>query len=182
MTVTVEAPLHLERILLPHERHSIHSPMTALATDSLIDVNAVIEIHEIRKVVDPRPADRFSRAVARAHRLERGARAPDLRMAIHAGLGGRDVGETRSLYRGMAVAAIETESTDMVRMAERHRLFAHLRRPRLVARAVQLRKGPRQKSQNENCAENRDSRKRVRAVMKDLGHSSTYVPAVSKLF
>src|SRR5207248_10255400 len=42
MAVAVQAPFHLQRVLLPRERHSVHAAVAALATHSLIDVNAVI--------------------------------------------------------------------------------------------------------------------------------------------
>ncbi len=48
VTVAVEAPIHLQRVFLPCERHPIHPAMATLAADTLIDVNAVIEIDEIR--------------------------------------------------------------------------------------------------------------------------------------
>src|SRR5207248_7117523 len=117
--------------------------MAALTTDSLVDVNTVIEIHEIRQVVNPRPTDRLSAAKTGPHRLQCRARAPDLRMAIHAGLGRRHVGETRRLDAGVAVPAIHAQPAYMVRVAERDRLFPNLRRPCLVAGTIQFRKDPR---------------------------------------
>ena len=55
MAVAVETPLHLQRVLLPGERHPVHPPVAALTTDSLIDVNAVIEIDKVGQIVHPRP-------------------------------------------------------------------------------------------------------------------------------
>src|SRR4051794_31614539 len=101
-------------------------------------------------------------------------------MAVHAGLGRRHVRETRGLDAGMATAAVHPKPAHMVRVAERHWLFAHLRSPRFIAGTVQLRKDPRQKAQNKNCAKNRDSRERVSAVTKYLGHTLTSVPTMSK--
>src|SRR4051794_19698932 len=109
--------------------------MAAFTTDALGDVNAVIEINEIRKIVDSRPTDRFVFAETRAHRLQRRAGAPDLRMAVHAGLGGRNIREARILYRGMAVAAIEPEPADVMRVAKRNRLLTSLIGARRIVRA-----------------------------------------------
>ena len=53
-------------------------------------------------------------------------------MAVHAGLGGRYDGEIRVLDRRVAIAAIDTHGTHMVRMAERDRLFARIPLPRGV--------------------------------------------------
>src|SRR5437762_5014918 len=100
-------------------------------------------------------------------------------MAVHAGLRRRHVRETRRLDGRVAIQAIHAQPPDMVSVTERDWLFAHLCRPSLVAGTIQLRKGPRQKTQNKNCAKNRDSRECIGAVMKDLGHSLTFVPTVS---
>ena len=127
VAVTVEAPLHLQRVLLPGERHLVHSAMATLAADALVDVNAVIEIDEIRQIVDARPPDRFAGAETGAHRFQRRAGDPDLRVAVHAGLGGRNVGEAGSLHRGVAIAAIDPDRAHVVRMAERNGLFPRLR-------------------------------------------------------
>ena len=91
-------------------------------------------------------------------------------MAVHARLGWRNISETRRLDRGMAIAAVQAETADVVGMAERDRLLAHHGGAGRIRGPIQLGKGPRQKAYDENCAEYRDSRKRVRTVMKDLGH------------
>src|SRR5438477_13165578 len=116
--------------------------MAGLTTDSLVDMNAVIEVNEIRQIVHARPTDRVPGAEARAHRLERRARAPDLRMAVHASLGWRNIGEARSLHCRMAIPAVDSEAAHMVRVAERHRLLTSLRLPRRITGAVELRKRP----------------------------------------
>src|SRR3954453_5525752 len=107
--------------------------------------------------MDSRPANGLARAETGAHRLQRLAGAPDLRVTIHARLGGRDVREAGGLDRGVAVAAIEAESTDVVRMTERHRLFTSLRRARLIRRAVDLHRRPREEAHDEDAPEDRDS-------------------------
>ena len=63
-------------------------------------------------------------------------------------------------------------------MAERHRLLARHHSAGFVGAAVQRVESPGEKSDDENRAENGNARERVRAVMKDLGHSLTSVPAV----
>ena len=61
-------------------------------------------------------------------------------------------------------------AADVVRMAERHGLLARLGGARFVIGAVQLGERPRQETQDENRAEDSDSREGIGAVMKDLGH------------
>jgi hypothetical protein len=82
----------------------------------------------------------------------------------------------------VTVAAVEPEAANVVRMAEGDGLLTNLRGARLIRGAIQLREHPRQKSQNEDSPEYRDSGKRVRAVVKDLGHGSIRVPGSSSEF
>jgi hypothetical protein len=58
----------------------------------LLHVDAVIEVDEVREVVDADPLQRLVITEARADRLEVGAGRPDLRVAVDARLGGRDAG------------------------------------------------------------------------------------------
>ena len=72
--------------------------MTGVAAHTLINVNAVIEVHEVRNLVDARPFDRSTAPEALADGFQVSRIGPDLRMAVHAGLGGRNAREAR-LYR-----------------------------------------------------------------------------------
>ena len=73
-----EAPFHRERLGLPGERHFVDAAVAGLAANSFMDVNTVVEIDEIREIVDARPFDRSARAVALANRCERWTRGPHL--------------------------------------------------------------------------------------------------------
>src|SRR5580704_720185 len=108
--VAAQAPFHLQRFLLVHKWHLVHRTMASVTADPLGHMNAVIEKNEVRKLIHPGPLQRLPRAVTGAHRLQQLGVGPDLRMAIHASLGGRNAGEARCLYRSMAVAAVDTES------------------------------------------------------------------------
>ncbi len=44
--VTFEAPVHVERIFPPRERHRVDSAVTGGAANALVDMNAVIEINK----------------------------------------------------------------------------------------------------------------------------------------
>src|ERR1700704_2235020 len=46
--MAVQAELHLQRFLLIHQWHLVHWAVTGVAAHTLIDVNAVIEVHKIR--------------------------------------------------------------------------------------------------------------------------------------
>src|SRR5256885_14418587 len=67
VAMTVEAPLHLQRLFLHHERHPIDLPMARRAADPLVHVNAVVEVDEVGQIVDARPLDRPAAAEALAH-------------------------------------------------------------------------------------------------------------------
>jgi len=170
--MTAEAPLHLERSVLVHQRHLVDGAVAGIASHSLGDVNAVIEKDEVRKLVDARPLQRFAGPVAGAHGLEQLGIGPDLRMAVHAGLGGRNTGEARCLHGSVTVTAIDAKAGDMMLMAERHRLGLANAGVGDVRRALDRVRDPSQCGNDENCAKNSGAGQRVRAAMKDLRHFS----------
>ncbi len=92
--MTVQTPFHLQGRVVIHQGHAIHRPMAGVAAHTLVDVNAVIEINEVGQIVDPGPHQRFIGAETLAHGLEHGSLGPDLRVAVHAGFGRWNSGET----------------------------------------------------------------------------------------
>ena len=70
MAVAVQAPLHLQRVLLVHQRHVVHPAVAGDAGHPLGEVHAVVEEDEISQVVDPVPAQRLPLGVAVAHRRQ----------------------------------------------------------------------------------------------------------------
>ena len=67
VAVAVEAPVHHQRGVLVDERHLVDLPVAGGAADALVHVDAVVEIHEIGQIVDPRSSVRglSSRKLAR---------------------------------------------------------------------------------------------------------------------
>jgi hypothetical protein len=124
--VAVEAPFHLQRRLLDHQRHAIDAAVARFTADALADVDAVIEVDEVRQIVHADPVERLVVAEAGAHRLEVRAGVPDLRVAVDAGLGRRNAGRGRDLNRGMAIATLDANAAGVVLVAELHRLFDEL--------------------------------------------------------
>ena len=84
----------------------------------------MVEVDVIGQLVDALPVDRLVLGQARAYRRQHVGVGPELGVAGHAGFGRRQSCETRFLHRGVAVAAIESETADMVLVAERYRLIA----------------------------------------------------------
>lgn len=58
--------------------------MTSRAPDPFVDVNAVIEINVVGKIVNPRPLQRFAGAKTGADGLQIWTIGPNLFVAIHA--------------------------------------------------------------------------------------------------
>src|ERR1700722_9293185 len=52
IAVTVDAPVHVKRVFLVHQRHLLDVPMAGGASDALVDVDSVVEVHEIGQIVD----------------------------------------------------------------------------------------------------------------------------------
>src|SRR5215472_13366515 len=48
IAVTVDAPVHVQRIFLVHERHQVYAAVAGRTSDALGDVDAVVEVNEVR--------------------------------------------------------------------------------------------------------------------------------------
>ena len=124
MPVTVEAPFHGEGLRLPGEIHFVDAAVACRAPDALCDMNAVVEIHEVGQIVNARPFDGLPSPIAFAHGFKSGGGRPHLRMAVHADLRRWNIGKRGGLDGRMAIPAIDTETTNVVRVTERNRLLA----------------------------------------------------------
>ena len=122
--VTVETPFHLQRLVLPHERHAVDRAMASDAADALRYMDTMVEVNEVGKVVHSSPADRHAGLQTVAQRFQDIAVGPDLRVTVHAGRGGRYAGERRNFHRRVAVTAVDAQPGDVMLMAKRHRLGA----------------------------------------------------------
>ena len=93
--MAIETPFHIKRVRLPGQRHLIKLAVAGRATDAVIDMDAVIEEDKVGRVVDAVPAQRLIVRQALAYRRQHRRVLPDLRMARHAGFGGRHSSEGR---------------------------------------------------------------------------------------
>ena len=112
--------------------------MAALAANAFVDVNAVVEINKIGQIVHSHPTQRLATSVALTHRLKHGRARPYLGVAVHAGLGGRNAGKAGLLDRGVAVTAVNAQTTDVMLVAERRSLHSRLILAGDVGGALQL--------------------------------------------
>ena len=166
-----QTPLHLQRLLLIHKRHLVDWAVARIAAHAFVDVNAVIEEDKVRKLVHPRPLQRLAGAVTGADRLKQLRVGPDLRVAIHARLGRRNTGKTRSLNRSVAIAAVDAEAGNVVLMAEGDGLRLPHAGVGDIGRALNLHRDPAERGYDEHRAKNCGSRQGVGAAMKNLRHA-----------
>jgi hypothetical protein len=168
--VAIEAPLHLQGVLRIHERHLINPPMARCAADAFVYVNGMIEIDEVRKVVNPNPGNRLAASPAITDWLEQLRIGPDLRVAIDTGLRGRNTGVARFLNRCMTVLALEAQTLDVVLVAERHRLLGTLTLPRHPGGTLQLIERNSQGNHDQPRQYETHASQRIGAAVKDLRH------------
>lgn len=134
--MALQTPLHLKRRHLISERHLVNAAVTGRASHALVHMNAVVEVDELRQIMNARPPERLARTKARAHGFEHGAVRPDLRMTVHAGGRGRQSCEGVGFYGRVTIAAINAVVRDVMLMAEGHGLLARNARFRDVRRAA----------------------------------------------
>src|SRR5206468_473258 len=113
LPVAVDAPFHLQRRLLPHQGHPIDLAMARRAADALVNVDAMVEIDEVRQIVNPSPLNGAVGTEALAHRLQEGTVRENLRVTVHARLGRRNAGKGGVLDRCVAIAAIDAVAADV---------------------------------------------------------------------
>src|SRR4051794_10045268 len=168
--MAVQAPLHLQATLGVHQRHAVDLPVATVAADTLVDMNAVVEIDEIRQFVSPLPLDGPAAAEAFADRFQHRRVRPDLRMAIHARLRRRDAGEAGRFHRRVAIAAVDTVAAHVPLVAERYRLLPVYSLPTYVARTLHLLGREEGQACRDYYHDDRNAGNCIKASMKDLGH------------
>ena len=107
--MAIQAPGHALWLMLVNDLHFIHRAMAAVATDTAIHVNSMVEIGIIGNLVNSNPVDRLAGFPAFTNGFQFGACGFDLRVAGHAGLGAGDVRVRSDLHEAMAVATIHAQ-------------------------------------------------------------------------
>lgn len=108
--------------MLVNNLHFIHSAMAAVATDTAIHVNSVVEVGIIGNLVDSNPVNRLACFPTFTHGFELGACGFDLGMAGHAGLCAGNVRVGGDLHEAMAIAAIHAQLLHVDHVREWNRL------------------------------------------------------------
>ena len=133
--MTFDARIHGPGAGGDHHVQTIDLSVTRDTTNSLVDMDAVIEIDVARKMIHTRPLDGLTVLVALSNGLQKWAVHLYLNVAIHAGFGGRKPGKRTVLNGRVAVSAIEPEFPDMQLvtvwngLGSRQPDLRHIRRP-----------------------------------------------------
>ena len=118
IAVAIDAPAHVERVLFPHQRHLVDAAVAAFAAHALLHVHRVVEVDELRQVMQAHPRNGLVLRVAIADDLQHFGVGPDLRVARHAGLRRRNACARGDVHTGVAIAAIDAEALHVVIVAE----------------------------------------------------------------
>src|SRR5205085_3922337 len=172
VAVAVEAPPHRERRPLLHLRHLIDAAVAGDAAHALLHVDGMVEVGEVRELVDLVPDDGAIGEEALPDRRELGALVPDLRVAVEAQRGRRNPREVRFLHRRVAVAAVDPFVTDVVPVIELDRLIDRILLLR-VQRTADVDHRPRDDSAREEQEkpEQREAERGVRRRLEEGAHS-----------
>ena len=168
--MAIQAPLHVQRRSLKHQRHLIDGSVTRGAANTLIYMNAVIEINVVREPVNLHPMNRFVRAIAFAHRFQVADVIEQHGMAIHARLRRRNARVRGGFHAGVTVTAVNTVIAGVMLVAELNRLVASY-----VLIGDIWRSGHHQNRCQGNArkycsAQQTESCEKIRASVKDLCH------------
>jgi hypothetical protein len=170
VAMAVQAPLHQQRRGLKHQRHLVDLPVTRRAAHAFVDVNAVIEINEVRQAMHADPFDGFIGAETLAHRLQISGVVEQHRVAIHAGLGGRNTGGGGAFHGRMAVTAIDAVVAHVVLMAELDGLLARDVLVRQIRSAGQAHHTPESQGCEQRPEKDTEPRDEIRTAVKNLSH------------
>ena len=117
--MAVHAPRHGQWSHLPHLCHLIDATVARLTPHALVDMDRVIEVHEVGELRDTLPCNRFVRRDTLSDRSEKHTRHPERCMTRHTLLSRRKSGPRAPIGTGMAVPTVDMERTRMKAMIER---------------------------------------------------------------
>lgn len=123
IAMAVETPRHRHGLRFFDGGHRVNSTVAGGATDALAHVNRVVKVDEVRSIVDLFPDDRLVLDEAATHFFQHRAAVPDLRVAVHTQLRGRDTSVRRGLDSLVAKPTIDTFVARVVAMVKLNRLL-----------------------------------------------------------
>ena len=69
LAVAFQTPFHIEGVDFPHQRHLVNLPVTGLTRNTFVNMDAVIEVNKIGKIVNPHPFNGVARAITFTNRF-----------------------------------------------------------------------------------------------------------------
>jgi hypothetical protein len=117
-TMAFQAPTHAVGFGVVDDFHVVDVAVASDATDSAIHVNRVIEVDVVRGFMNPDPRNRIARLPRLANGGKLGTLGFDLSVAVHAGLGGWNIGVGGFFNSRMAVATVHSKLIHMKRVIE----------------------------------------------------------------
>ena len=133
--MAIETPFHRHRLDLRDDFHLIDSAMAGNAADAARDVDTMVEVHEVREIMNAFPHDRVVAFKAHSNRFKQSAfRENDAQVArsfgrsvsamtVAASRRGRDRRMPSALHRVMTITAVHLQLTGMEFVTERNRLL-----------------------------------------------------------
>jgi hypothetical protein len=88
-----QTPFHVKGLLAGRQWHRSNLTVACFARHTAMNVDAVIEVNEVRQIINACPVDRTVFSKAGAHRFEHRTVSPNLGVAVHAGLCRRNSSE-----------------------------------------------------------------------------------------
>jgi hypothetical protein len=120
--VAMETRGHGELVHLPHDVHALDVSVTVGAKDSPVHVDAMIEIGEIRDLVDPLPGEGDPLLVVLGQLDDLRTVLLRDRVAVHADRNGGNVRMRRPPDRAVAILAVDLHGSSVKLMGEGNRL------------------------------------------------------------
>ena len=120
--MTIDTPAHGQRLSLLDPLHLLNSAVASRTIDTCRCVDAMIEVHVIRQLVNTAPSDGLIGSVRGPDRQQSHAVRANFAVALHADLGRGKRRKRAPFHREMAEPAVETEISCVQLVTELDRL------------------------------------------------------------
>lgn len=136
LAMAFEAERHAERFCVVNFFHLIDAAMAFNTADAAIHVDGMIEISEVRQLVDLDPRNRLPARGTFPNQRQTRIILEDLIVAVHTGRCRGNIGKPGLFDGGMAVTAINPQLSGVGCVRERHRLNRLISDASVLRRAV----------------------------------------------
>ncbi len=134
--MTFQTERHAEWLGVIDFVHLINAAVAFDAAQTAIHMDGMIEVSEVRELVDLNPLNRLATRRTLPHQRQPRIVFEHLVVTIHAGGRGRDIGKPGFLDARMAISAINAHLPGVGRVRECHRLNRLVTNPSVLRREV----------------------------------------------